>query len=540
MEDEKNVAVCELEYGESKTRITCLESDGVRMVPLPQISSHLLPPMSQPTLDKRMKQLGEALTRRKASQRETRLLKEHEIISPRAFAPWLIPLANLDNVLPFLESGGRCAGGGRRDEEKDPRVRSEELKRRLARALCRLESDFHDTSPLSVKSISSCTGVRASSMRAGFFSSHNQNVKDALSGSDDYDKHSTADEMNGFLHNLPKTSSSLACSDVKVRNHSDVELSGSQKELSDEESEEAIIAISNDCESSALPLSHCLWDLEYIEENGYCDLVETDECEQETDDPDFTLSNKKWIGPSKIKQRCVSEGRENKQISWSTGKTSRSLVNRTGTYTVEDHAAMKREYDAIHHHYSTDNLKTMKSSLKAKLEKKSKRKRAKQLLERAHRTKAMAQQKQTVKPLVKERSEQRPTVESSKPTQVPDVRTVKTFRPFSAPRRNFCLKDIIPSHSFLVVDVTGELDVRYPSHIEPSETASQLPSLCHPIWNWQVGQPFSENSKRIIIRRVKLTTVPPPPQDPTKSRSKPRKLMKTNRKKVKYSPLAIA
>lgn len=557
-DDSKAIQLCQSEYGQSKTRLTCVATDEIPMVPLSQIWSRLLPTVSRQTLEKRIKQLGDVLIRRKANQDEALLLKDGGAIPRKCVPPWLVPRSNLEDVVPFLACGDLSLLKKDLEEQNSlPNTgRPDDVKRRLARALGRLESDFHDSSPLSVKSISSSTGVRASSMRAGFFTVLNQEEDSTIDK-----QHSTVEELNGIhpfpspdLEEISRTFEHNSFSDVAYE--SDI-ASDYRKEASDVESiasNEATIAISNDCNSTPVPVSHCLWDYVDVDEN--CDLVLAEElmfhCSSESKDPDFTLhkQGKKRVQPGKMTRRRKSDDKESKWPGSATCKIPKHSVKAIEADEGNvDHAAMKREYDAQIQQLndtSVTELSRVKVVIpRATLEASRRRQKAKQLLDRAHKVKVMSQQKQPIKPVAENLSVQVPAGEPlkpvgpPKPVEVMGVRKIKKFQPVSTCRHNFCLQDAIPSHPLLVIGDDDELDVRYEGHLKACCTANELPPLCHPIWDWQVGQPSGDSNKRVVIRRVRLTTVPRPSQDPTKSRPRKRQLLRQGKPGVKQPSFGI-
>ena len=537
-----SIQLCQTEYGQPKAHLTCLSMDGIPMVPLSQISSKLLPTLSRQTIDKRIKLLGDSLIRRKASQEETQLLKESGVVPRKSVSPWLVLRSKLDDIVPFLISGDLSLLKNSPDGQDwgpDSGL-ADDMKRRLARALCRLESDFHDSSPLSVKSISSATGVRASSMRAGFSIGLHGTVHDNQSlGEDmnggypitlaDFQEYSTDFEDYPYSHSTVES---------QVQSTDTREESSVRSSVLQSVSDEAIIAISSDCDST--PIQHLVFDIDYDSE-----LVAADDllnpCSNESDDPDFTLykngKNRVRVGKEKRRRRL-----HGKRITLPAVKKPNLSVK--AVTVCEDHAAMKREYDA-HMQQSDKPFKpeTKRVNLmlpKAKLEadKKRQRQRVKQLLDRAHKAKASAKEKHPVKPVTPVQSPPA-VVRPSKPVDMMSVKKMKKFHSVPTPRHPFCLQDVILGHPLLMVNDDGELDVRCPGHLDTPKTANELPHLRHPIWDWKMGQSPNDSSKRIIVRRVRLTTVPPPSQHPTKSRSRRKQLVRRSTKRLTYPSVGI-
>jgi hypothetical protein len=519
------------------------------MVPLTQITSKLLSTLSRQTIDKRIKLLGDALVRRKASLEETQLLKDSGVIPRKAITPWLVPRSKLDDIFPFLISGDPSLLKNRQDGQDwgpDSGL-ADDMKKRLARALCRLESDFHDSSPLSVKSISSATGVRASSMRAGFSvglhsaAPDDRSLTEHMNGgypmdfqeySTDFEDYSYSDSPNERKVESP------AAREEKGNARNSIRQSVSKNE--------PIIAISNDCDST--PIHHLLFDYDYDYDYD-SDLVVTGDdmlnpCSKESDDPDFTLYKNDKVRVAKEKRRHRPRGRVSKRTSLPSVKKPNLCLK--AVTVSEDHAAMKREYDAHIQQSEKPGKPEMKKSVnlmlpKTKLEvdKKRQRQRAKQLLDKAHKAKAISKEKQPVAPVQVQSPQAPAVVRTSKPLDTRSVKKMRKFQSVVTPRHPFCIQDAILGHPLLMVKEDGELEVRRSGCLDTPKSANELPHLCHPIWDWRIGQSLNDSNKRTIVRRVKLTTVPPPSQHPTKSRSKRKQSVRQGTKKWTYPPFGI-
>ncbi|XP_065839854.1 uncharacterized protein [Oscarella lobularis] len=347
----------------------------------------------------------------------------------------------------------------------------EAKRRRTDRALSRLRSDFHDASPLSIHSITAPNGFRPSAMRPEFKSPPSP----------------------------PPPPSPIEAKEIDS--------------------------------TAAAAITTTTTTMEIRLQEG--DYVPSDlsSLSGESDDPDYSEGirgqmrgrgerrrRRRQIGARQWKRKRKHDDDDDDNMKEPEMKRRRRRRRRKRLVPT-DHAAMKRQYDVLINAGPPPPLSSDKEDKGdsggnddqgAKGMKKATARKAKAILHRARKIHIIKQPKgggtTTTTTTTKSSKKKRPVINKKEA-----VLTVPRQRQRQRQSQNaFRLDEALPEQPFFHINDEGELSTRNSTWIDDVSRLDDVPGLWHPIWRWRVGRLTAEAPKRLVVRRVQLTSLPVP------------------------------